>query len=111
MLDNLPMSVEEVVQRFSTLLDGACGPLNDRHKTYAVTALRCAERMRVLLSAYYPHKAVSRVELRTMALGIVGGAELLIRDNGGRLTSAQLAYVRRIRTLAATIRSGVDTYS
>ncbi len=110
MLDNLPISVEEVVQRFSTLLDGACGPLNDRHKTYAVTALRCAERMRVLLDSYYP-KAVSRHELRTMALGIVGGAELLIRDNGGRLTAEQLAYVRRIRTLAATIRSGVDTYS
>jgi hypothetical protein len=110
MFDNLPISVEEVVQRFSTLLDGACGPLNARHKTYAVSALRCAERMRVLLTSYYP-KAVSRIELRTMALGIVGGAELLIRDNGGRLTSEQLAYVRRIRTLAATIRSGVDKYS
>jgi hypothetical protein len=110
MLDNLPLSVEEVVQRFSTLIDGNCGPLNDRHKTYALTALRCAERMRVLLTSHQP-RAISRIELRTMALGIAGGAELLIRDNGGRLTAEQLAYVRRIRTLAASIRSGVDTYS
>jgi hypothetical protein len=105
MNDALTSTLDEVQQLCDSLLAETDGAVTAAQRASLDAALDCARRLRDALTAPSP---TTRLQLRTLVIGIYSGAEMLIRGRSGPLNSRQLQKMSRVRHLANTLRQAID---
>jgi hypothetical protein len=104
--DTLHGPLDEAQALYQALLAGTHGPLTQAQRASIETANGCAGQLRDLVDST-PN--APKLRMRTLVIAIYSGAEMLIRGAGGPLNAPQLEQAKRIRDLATTLRTIVDS--